>query len=707
MRFVNRLSIRSKLIAILLAVSIGAICAVGTSGYTGGAAALTRISFNQLTSLRAQKARQIEAYFEGVRDQVATLGENLMVAAAVQELAEAFRQLDERDVPEAWDEKIDAYYRQEMLPRLAENAGGRPLLEHYRPKTAAARYLQYHYLVANPYPVGERHLLDRSEDASDYNGLHARYHPILRNLVERFGYYDLFLIDLESGSIVYSVYKEADFATNLTRGPYLYSNLAVAVAAVRRSPRPGAVRMVDYAAYEPSYGVPAAFIAGPIFDGARAVGVVALQLPVDEINRVMTGDRRWREDGLGESGETYLVGQDYLMRSESRFLIEDPEGYLTAMGAVGVSERRLARLERLGTAILQQEVRTGAAREALAGSVGTEVVKDYRGVPVLSSYSPLSITGVRWALLSEIDLAEARAPIHAFGRRWLVSSAVAVFVVTLAAIGLANLFVSPIRKLTDGARAVGGGDTEILVDLDSQDEVGELAKEFNVMLGKLRAQTRLVEAKNRENEDLLKSIFPAPVAARLQRGEERIADSFPAVTVMFADIVGFTALSARFGVDQAIDLLSDLVTAMDEVAEEHGVEKVKTFGSVYMAAAGLFVPRLDHGRSMVDFALELLSVLRQFNRERETALDLAMGLDSGPVYAGIVGRSRYVYDLWGGVVNTASQVQEAAEPGEIVVTSNVHEGLADLYPFQAGGLELRGKGRLEVWRLVADRSAEA
>ncbi len=143
---------------------------------------------------------------------------------------------------------------------------------------------------------------------------------------------------------------------------------------------------------------------------------MAFQLPADEINNVMTSSRNWESDGLGKSGETYLVGRDFLMRSLSRFLVEDPTKYAETLRSLGMDAAAINRIKQYDTSILQQPVRTEAATAALTGKAGTQIINDYRNIPVLSSYAPLRLEGLDWVILSEMDLAEAYAPIYLFER---------------------------------------------------------------------------------------------------------------------------------------------------------------------------------------------------------------------------------------------------------------------------------------------------
>jgi class 3 adenylate cyclase len=699
MQWLNRLSIKSKLIVMLLTVSSCSILVTAYLGYRSGQSNLTDRVFSQLTSLRASKADQIEAYFETIHDHIQTLSEMPSLVEALRSFTLAYRQLETTPISTALDQTLTDYYRDEFLPRLAKTEEGSPVLDSFLPTDKAGYYLQYHYIAANPNPVGKKHLLNAASDGSDYSRIHARYHPIFRNIIEKFGYYDMFLIDPQ-GTIVYTVYKETDFTSSLTTGPYNETNLAQLVARVRQRKEKNYAQLIDFEAYAPSYGAPAAFIAAPIYDQSEFLGVLAVQLPVDEINAVMTGNRNWARNGLGKTGETYLVGPDYLMRSVSRFLVETPQVYLQQLRTLGINETILNRIRQYNTSILAQTVKTTAAEAALAGKQGTQIIHDYREIPVLSSYAPLKIEGLDWVILAEIDLAEAYAPIYAFQRQLLISATLLMLLVTLLAMGLAYLFVKPINQLIAGARKVEAGQLETLPLLEVQDEFGELAKSFNGMVLSLRAQTQLVEEKNQENEQLLLSIFPAAIAKRLKRGDKNIAEDVSNITVLFSDLTGFSQLSDTLTAYEIVAILNDLVTAFDEAAERYGMEKIKTIGDSYMAVCGLSVPYLDHDRRAIDFALEMFSIVRRFSHERGYQLNISIGINSGDIVAGIVGRNKFIYDVWGDTINDASALKSACPPGAILVSEGVHSRLQDLYDFDL--LEIptgNGSSPLKAWRL--------
>ncbi len=683
----------------LLAVCISSIIAIAYVGYNNGRQALDRSIENQLVSLRENKAYEIEDYFEKVRAQVETTSEMGSVVEAVKNLKVAFQKLNAESLPISWNDKLKNYYSQEFLPKLEQNTEGKPLLYSYLPHETASRYLQYQYIAANTNPVGEKEFLNNANDGSSYSDIHNQIQPIFRNFIEKFNYYDLLLIDAQAGNILYSVEKQTDFATNIYNGPYASSSLADIVKKASQGRNPGFIAISDFEPYRGSYGAPAAFVASPIFDDSKLIGVLAFQLSTDEIDRIMTSDQNWSQNGLGKTGETYLVGSDYGMRSTSRFLIEQPKKYFQAIEAKGLAKDEIAQIKLLNTSILHQEIHTPATEAALDNQTGFAVVEDYRGVSTLNAYRPLELDDLDWVINAQIDTAEAFEPINNFQHKVLLATAIIVLLVTLIASILSYYFVRPIRTLIDGFRQVGKGNTDVRVKIKSRDEFRELGDSFNEMVDSLDHQKKLVQEKHQENEALLLSILPEPVAQRVKKGEESIGDTFSNVTVLFADLGGFVELSETLPASETIVFLNDLVSAFDDAAERHGVEKVKTIGSSYMAVSGLSVPRIDHAKRIIDFAKDMLRIVRRFNQDKNMNLQLRIGINSGSVVAGIVGKDKFIYDLWGDTVNIANRLQSQGEWNTIQVTQNVHSRIAEfIEDFEpAKELEMSGKGRMAVW----------
>jgi PAS domain S-box-containing protein len=480
--------IRWKLFLTVLALAVPALILVGFLSYLGGKAAVERTTLEHLTSVRASKANQIEEYFDRIRSQARTLAKDLMIIDAMVDFDDAHQAMGDVKVTPEQREAVAAYYNEVFLPRLEAHTEAQVEPAAFLPTDDNDLYLQYHYIVTNPNPVGEKGLLDDAGDDSEFTLVHRSIHPILRDFVHEFGFHDLFLID-GSGHIVYTVSKEVDLGTNLIDGPYQDTNLATVFHETQQGALDDSVRLVDFAPFAASFGEPASFMAAPILDGAWLLGVLVLQMPVGEIDGVMTSNQNWRVDGLGETGESYLVGPDFRMRSNSRFLLEDPAGFLEAAERAGASPTDIRQIRDFGTTILTQEVRSAAAIAALIGETATTTTTDYRGVEVLSSYAPLDIEGVEWVILSEIDADEAYTRIRVFTRNLVLRLAGLLALVLVAAWFLSRRLVAPIVELDVAARGFAAGEEDVEVPVTSGDELGGLAQSFNQMVSAIRQKT--------------------------------------------------------------------------------------------------------------------------------------------------------------------------------------------------------------------------
>src|SRR5476651_957507 len=212
-----------------------------------------------------------------------------------------------------------------------------------------------------------------------------------------------------------------------------------------------------------------------------------------------------------------------------------------------------------------------------------------------------------------------------------------------------------------------------------------------------------LQVEREKSEQLLLNIFPTPVAARMKKGETNIADSFPDVTVLLADLVGFTTLSAHIGPEQIVQLLNEIFSAFDLLAEKHGLEKIKTIGDAYMVAGGISFPRTDHAEASAELALEMQTEIERLNHEYDTSVRLRIGICTGPVVAGVIGRRRFAYDLWGETVNLACRLESTGEAGKIQIAESTYERLKGKYHFAPKhGLDVKGNNQTSAYWL-ADR----
>jgi class 3 adenylate cyclase len=698
----ERLAVQSRLIVLLLAVSLGSILAIGWIGYRSARDSITYAVQQQLQSVRHSKTTALVDMLKGLRDQVLSISDGRLATDGMTGFRRGMAGLQDASLEPAQEEELRRWYAEEFIPELKSHLGGAPMVEQYLPAEPRQRYLQYHYLLPEQRRLvaGEKDVLPPADiDDSEYGIVHKAVRDRMERAATLFGYEDILLIDDDTLEIVYSLKKRADYATNLRTGPYAGTNLARAAASLALARDKDAYRVADIEAYVPDAGLPVGFVLSPIFNGPEMIGILALEFPVDRIVAITTGRFEWEREGMGKTGECYLVGPDLMMRSRSRFMVEDREGFIASLRRSSLPSTTVDQIERQGNVINQLPVRTPAAEDAIRGREGLTIITDYRGVPVLSSYGPLDLDSIRWGVIAEMDVDEAYAPIRAYARHALLAATGLSLGTAILALVASWLLVRPLRQLTDAARRIGAGEVGVRVDLNSRDEFGDLARTFNQMSESLRDQRSELEAKARENQELLLNILPAAAVAQRRDGDEKATRQFADVTVLVAEFVGLDSVSGPGSERAAMDFVSDLIAACDEATERCGVEKVRAVGSAYLAVCGLSLPRPDHAARTVQFGRDLCRIVAQFNSLHGTALSVSVGVNSGPVVGGVVGRQKFLYDLWGDTVAIASRL--AAQNGQaVVVTDPVHDRLVDLYAFAGPvDVEVRGNGTVRTWAL--------
>ncbi len=219
------------------------------------------------------------------------------------------------------------------------------------------------------------------------------------------------------------------------------------------------------------------------------------------------------------------------------------------------------------------------------------------------------------------------------------------------------------------------------------------------------AQEALAREK-RHSDELLLNILPQPVAERLKRGVNPLADGFDQVTVLFADIVGFTSYAAEQDPEDVVVFLNEVFSGFDALAERHGVEKIKTIGDAYMIGSGLPKPRSDHAEAAAEMALGMMEHVKALNERSGVNLEVRIGIHSGRVVAGVIGHKKFAYDLWGDTVNVASRLEDTGAASRIHVSEDSHRLLAELYDFEPrGATELKGRGAIPTYFLLHRREA--
>jgi len=701
MRSFRNWSLRYKLLVVLLQLGIAAFAVTGAIAYTKHLHSLKQNVVNQLTSIRRAKAYQVESYYRTIHNHVLTLSVDQMFIDAMKEFHAAYKELNAVPVSRELRNAVMEDYRDRVYPQMQALKIARPRFEDYVPVTPAAFHLQYSYIAKNPFPADRRREFQSAEDGSDYDRVHAKYHHSFQKIIETYGYGDIYLIDDETQRVVYDVNKDRDLGTSLQVGPYRESNLAKIVKQCLTTDNPDDVFFTDFEPYEPNLGEPSQWVASPIFDGKKRLGILALQISTAHLEDVVTGRRGWQRDGLGQSGRSNIVGSDYRVRTNARPFLEDPERFLQQLKEDGASQEKIDHIRAHNSVILEAEIRRPSVTAALAGKEGYAIERSPFGPePSLVSYMPLNIEGLHWVFESRMDTVEAFKPVIEMQHFFIWWGAV-IFVLTVtAALLMTRVILRPVNVLANAAQRLAAGDLTACAEWQSEDELGMLCNTFNSMAKSIREKTELIEQKNRENEALLLNILPGEIADRLKGGESEIADSFADVTVLFGDLVGFTALSARMSPDAIVDMLNGLFRRFDRVAHELGIEKIKTIGDCYMAVCGLPKPCSDHAQKMARMALRMLQETREHGNKKGLSLQMRIGLNSGPVVAGVIGTSKFIYDLWGDTVNLASRMESTGVPGEIQVTRSVYERLKGRFQLEGRGvIPVKGKGEIEAWLL--------
>ena len=525
----------NRLLWSLLAVSLLPLAFMGYATYSSAAKAIQDQSERKLQTVNKITAKAVTSYFSTIEEQLKITAENRMTLEALEAFTSGFQQLKNDDSLNESSfqdarKSLATYYTGEFSNEYLDQTGAQPpttaLVENMSDVSA---YLQYLYIRKNENPLGSKELLNAADDGSSYSAAHALYHPILRNYLKRLGLYDFFLIDADSGEIVYSVFKEIDFATSLKSGSFSGTNFAKVFQESITGGLRDTVSFSDFENYLPSYQAPASFISAPIFDGRKLKGVVIFQLPIDQITSIIS-----ETTGMGETGETYAVAADGLFRSQSRF----PE-------SLGVE-----------STIINPKVRvdTRAVESALVeGESGTELIKDYRGADVLSSWQPVTIhrdsrggnKNVTWAIISEIDYAEILQPI-----RTLFRFSTTIFILSTIGVLLVSLSIS--RRFSREARRqsllVSGIMDNTHALAGSSEELTSVSQQMSATAEETTAQANLVSA-----------------AAEQVSGNTKLVLSSVDNLVSSIDEIAHSAQDAAAVARQSVDMAEKTSDTMDEL----------------------------------------------------------------------------------------------------------------------------------------------
>ncbi len=337
--------------------------------------------------------------------------------------------------------------------------------------------------------------------------------------------------------------------------------------------------------------------------------------------------------------------------------------------------------------------------------------------------------GLDWLIVLVVPEAEFMARIHANNRITIVLCLIALSVTTGCSLLTARWISSPILRLSQASQAIAQGQLKQTVEPENIKELDVLARSFNTMSQRLQESFTALEKTNEElehrveirtaelrqekekTEQLLLNILPKAIIEQLKQDRSAIASSTDEVSILFADIVGFTSISAKIPPIKLVSLLNQIFSRFDELAERYGLEKIKTIGDAYMVVGGVPLPKADHAEAIANLALEMQAVMDKLKADnilaeiiKDEHFQIRIGINTGAVVAGVIGTKKFIYDLWGDAVNIASRMESSGKPGRIQVTEATYERLKYLYQFEPRGLiPVKGRGKMKTYWLVGKK----
>ncbi len=439
----------------------------------------------------------------------------------------------------------------------------------------------------------------------------------------------------------------------------------------------------DFTSYAAVGDEPSLFVASPVFTGESLAGYVALRIGPDKISSITTNDGSWLSEG--ETGETFVVASDGLMRSDARGFIEDQTSYLSEVAAAeAATESQERSMEAFGTTVLFQPIDDDDVDAALDDEPRVVETTNYLGVDVLQARRPLDVGGLEWAMITEVATQEIDQPIIDFARNLLIAIGLFLVTITFLAVRWSDRLLRPLRIVSTHLRAVRAGkgiDQGASFDLipdDTTSEFVELANDIDTMLETLAARNADAAERTAEHGQLLRRILPPQAAQRAEAGERDVVDQVAQATVAVVVISGLGELMRAGSADEARFLLDQFVEEADALARQRGLGRIRLTGDSYFAACGTVRPYIDHAARAVSFVLDVRDLVQDLGEDNRL-ISMVAGVDSGPVTVGLTGGSGLVYDSWGSTVQRAADLARHGGSGDVRVSAAVRAQLPSTF----------------------------
>lgn len=547
---------------------------IGYLSYQSSRQAVEARVSSQLESLRAVQAVQIQGYFESLSQTLRVTATNPTVVSQFKRFRDSIALVSEQNaIPiEQQRDSLIEYFTKDFGAEFGKrNAGATSTMASLvETLPDLAVNMQYRYISSNPNKLGEKNLLVQPEgDLTEYAQTHAQFQPWVAEVVKQYGLYDFFLVDL-NGVIVYTYFKEADFSTSLVNGPYKDTNIAEAFTKASEQSDQSKVYLTDYRPYLPSYNDQAAFMSIPITEAGERIGVFIVQVPIDKINAVMTFGGNWKAAGLGKSGQTILIGANRRTRSISREMVENPSEYFKELEENKFDPTIVKAISARKSDIGTFEITSSGAVKATAGETGTGSYINHLSVPVLAAYAPVNVLGQSWALLNEIDIAEALEPTNSLLRQ--IAFAALGSALVLGVLGLlfsrrlATSINKPIARLQATVQEVADGNLDARTQMKPVDELGELGQAFDNLLDDRVSQ--LVNSAH-ENEVLNNSVIEI-MQSLGQLAQNDLTVKIPVtgdVTGAISDAINLVTTETSGALRQVLSISANVARASTQVRQ--------------------------------------------------------------------------------------------------------------------------------------------
>ena len=650
---------RRQLSFSLAFVSFVSVLLVGGLNFFAASDLLQEGTEEQLVSIAEARTRSIEEGTNRLLSRVSALSSDLAVAAALEDFSKAFTDLEAAELTSDQQAELEDFYDERVIQPLLDVEADVTISDVF-PPTGEGQFLQYHYGAV---PDEERETTFDSENGSEYSEVHAQYHPFFTELDEILNAGDIKLITLD-GDVVYSTEKQIDFGTNLVDGPYSDSLLADTLTVRLPRSRTGDAVISDFELYLPNAARPTAFAMAGVRSGTELLGALVVEIPNEALSAITTANGEWEQVGL-KNGESYLVGADSVLRSESRLWIEDPEAYLDKVEDDLVARR----IEFLGSPVGLQAVDTKAVRAALDGETFQGRSSNYLGEDMFSYARLIDVAGVNWVVVADVSHSSARRPLYSYLLR--IGITLAILLPAAAAVGsfMARRVTRPVPVILRAAEEVADGEREPDLPDFGRNEFGDLATRLSRAAERLGRQEKGLEAQYEETRAVLLAALPPRVVqdGRRPTSSGELTDVATAVAIA-VDLDG-----EDLRVDDALgDLYASASLSAEELAAERGIERVRAAADRYLFVAGLEEDD-DGADSALDFAATFARRVTEFAAQEEISVDLQIGLSTGYVETGLMTRGNLTFTAWGEPVRSAMVIGSLSESTVVGVDATTVE----------------------------------